>query len=208
MPVDTSPQMEQTEENEVVLSEETTTTSPSTFKIENIPVSKAEIGDFPFIKLPNDYEFKDSAYGNDTGIIKDYDKEYFYDHGINIPVEGKTFKAVIRVDKTNKNKTYSKLELQKSLENLMQRAGAVQLNDGKETDKKEDDRLRKLDPNAYNDGYKHSSTNYDNVYTYIIRKENKNVWVQYNFGSDFADITVLETKPFESEVDFIPASRN
>ena len=180
-----------------------TVENPQAFDISTIPVSDKQIGTFPYFKLPPGYEFTDPNKYHGTGEIKDYDKEYFYNHGKYTPAEGKTYKAVIRVVD---NKKFSKLELQKSFDDLINQLGGVKINNSEPIQKEEKDRLEKTDPQAYTNGYLHSCINWEDVNTYIIRTPEKVLWVQYNLGSDDANITVLETKAFKNEMSTVSAS--
>ena len=173
------------------------------FDINSVPVSDKPVGAFPYFQLPGGYVFLDPNSYRGTGQTKDYDKEYFYVHGSYWPVEGKTYKAQIRVDEKAKDKQFSKLELQKSFDDIIAQMGGVMLNNGDKLKEGED---KKLEPDAYTNGYQHSCHNYDDVHTYVIRQANEVIWVQYNLGSDNTDITVLETKPFKNEMKLLPAS--
>ncbi|MDQ3395220.1 MAG: OmpA family protein [Bacteroidota bacterium] len=185
----------------------TSDTSPSNtadFNINSIPVTKNINGEYPYFKLPNGYAYNNPNTYHGTGAIKDYDKEYFYNHGSYIPVEGKSYKAAIR---TIDNKQYSKLELQKSFDDFINKVGGVKINNGEELNEGEKERLNKLDRNAYSNGYLHSSNNFSDVHTYIIRTSDKQVWVQYNLGYENAALTVLETEDFVNTMSIIPAAQ-
>lgn len=185
-------------------SKEETTTAPSAtalpltaFDINSIPVSDKLNGNFPYFKLPGGYVFTNPNQYNGTGKTKDYDKEYFFVHGSYWPVEGKTYKAVIRVDDQAKDKTFSTLEIQKSFDDLIAQLGGVKLNNNEKLKEGED---KKLEPDALTNGYLHSCNNWENVHTYVIHKSDRAIWVQYNLGQENSDITVLETTPFKNQM--------
>jgi OmpA-OmpF porin, OOP family len=175
----------------------------TTFDINSIPVSDKSTGAFPYFKLPNGYAFTDPNKYFGPGETKDYDKEYFYVHGSYWPVEGKTYKAVIRVDEKAQDKQFSKLEIVKSFDDMIAQLGGVKLNNGDKLKEGED---TKLEPDAYKNGYMHSCHDWENVHTYIIHQADKAIWVQYNLGEESTDITILETKPFKNEMSLLPAS--
>jgi OmpA-OmpF porin, OOP family len=177
-------------------------TTPTTFDLNTIPVSDKMEGAFPYFKLPDGYVFTDPNKYHGTGETKDYDKEYFYIHGSYWPVEGKTYKAVIRVDEKATNKVFSNLEIQRSFDDIIEQVGGIKLNNGDKLNEGED---KKLEANAYANGYMHSCHNWQNVHTYVIRKSDRAIWVQYNLGQENTDVTVLETKPFKNEMSILPA---
>lgn len=174
------------------------------FDINSIPVSDKTEGTFPYFKLPNGYVFLDPNKYRGTGETRDYDKEYFYVHGSYWPMEGKTYKAQIQVDENAKDKSFSKLEIQKSFDSIIDQMGGIKLNSGDKLKEGED---TKPEANAYADGYMHSCHNWNNVHTYVIKKSDKAIWVQYNLGESNTDITVLETRPFKNGMSILPASK-
>ncbi len=184
-----------------------TQSSDTKFDINNIGLTNKFEGSFPYFKLPEGYTFTDPGKYHGKGVVKDVDREYFYNHGIYFPMEGKSFKAIIRVDDEKfKDKTFSKLEVQKSFDDFIGSVGGVKINNGEPVKSGEKDRLKSEAPNAYTDGYLHSCNNYDDVHTYVIRTKDKTVFVQYNLGSEQASMTVLEPKTFENKMSIIPAA--
>ena len=166
------------------------------FDINTIKISEEELGDFPYLKLPNGYLYADpdhSQNGNGKGLTVNLDKEYFLDNGIYIPIEGKTFKGHINLDRNLKDKAFAPLELKKSFDDWITKMGGVKINNGKGYTSGEKDRIKKLDPQAEPNGYLNSSQYYDNISTYVIRKADYNVWIQFNLGDETGYITVLKT---------------
>lgn len=186
--------------NDTVKIEATTAQNSDDFDINQIAVSTVDLGDFPYLKLPNDYLYNDPDHiqnGSGKGQIVDMDKEYFLNKGVYLPIEGKTFKAHINLDRNTKDKTFSSLELQKNFDEVLSKMGAVKINNGAGYNKGEKDRINSLDAQAESNGYVSSSQYYDNIHTYIIRKPDYNVWVQYNLGGETGYITVLKTEKVE-----------
>lgn len=177
--------------------------SDTGYNISKIPVTDKFRGTFPYFKLPEGYTFTDPSLYYGDGQTKDFDKEYFYDHGTYTAMEGKTFKAEIRISEAFKDKKFSPLEIQKSFDELIKNVGGVKINTGEPLREGEDERIKKEDPEAYNLGYMHSCNNWKNVNTYIIRSTDKTVFVQYNLGKEQTSITVLEAKPFENKMSII-----
>ena len=177
------------------------------FDINTIPMADNITGSFPYFKLPEGYTFTDPNKYHGTGVTNTVDMEYFYNHGIYFPMEGKTYKAVIRLDSDHfKDKVYSTLELKKSFDEFITGLGGVKINNGETLQDGENERLKKEAPHAFSDGYLHSSNNYDNVNTYVIRTKEKTVLVQLNIGSETSNLTVLEPKAFENKMSMIPAA--
>lgn len=177
--------------------------SDTGYNISKIPVTDKFNGVFPYFKLPEGYTFTDPNSYQGNGQTKDFDKEYFYDHGSYTVMEGKTYKAEIRISTEFKDKKFSPLEIQKSFDELIKNLGGVKINTGEPLRDGEEERIKKTDPEAYNLGYMHSCNNWKNVNTYIIRTAEKTVFVQYNLGKDQTSITVLETKPFENKMSIV-----
>lgn len=177
--------------------------SDTGYNISKIPVTDKFHGTFPYFKLPEGYSFTDPSSYHGSGQTKDFDKEYFYDHGTYTAMEGKTFKAEIRISEEFKDKKFSPLEIQKSFDELIKNVGGVKINTGEPLRESEEERLKKEDPEAYNLGYMHSCNNWKNVNTYIIRSAEKTVFVQYNLGKEQTSITVLEAKPFENKMSIV-----
>lgn len=183
-------------------------TTASTFDINTIPKSSQLSGDFPYFKPPQGYTFKKPHSYTGDGEVKDYDKEFFIINGAYHPMEGKTFKASIRIsDDVKDSKEFSKLELQKNFDQYIERMGGVKLNNGTPISSEEKKRLRKDEPNAYSDGYLHSCNNWDDVHSYVIRTADKVVWIQMNMGSNDASYTVLEVKELENTMSTIKADQ-
>ncbi|MEJ7644924.1 MAG: hypothetical protein WKF87_10035 [Chryseolinea sp.] len=185
---------------------EKTQSSDTKFDINSIELAENFDGSFPYFKLPDGYMFTDPNKYHGKGEIKDVDMEYFYNHGIYFPMEGKSFKGQIRVDDEKfPDKKFSTLEVQKGFDQLIAGVGGQKINNGEPVKSGEKDRLKGIDPNAYVNGYLHSCNNYDNVHTYVIRTTDKAVFVQYNVGSEQANITVLEYQANEKDMSITPA---
>jgi OmpA-OmpF porin, OOP family len=174
------------------------------FNIDAIPVSNKLEGTFPYFILPPGYVITDPKKFHGKGETKDYDKEYFYVHGVYRGVEGKTFKGVIRVAEEAKDKKFSQLEIQKSFDDIIERSGGIKLNNG---EKLKEGQADKIEKDAYTNGYLNSGSTDYNVHTYVIRTADKEVWVQFDYLDNASRITVLETRPFKNEMTIVPASQ-
>ena len=165
------------------------------FDITAIPVSEAELGEFPFVNPPKNYCFGYCSSWNgkaDEKNIKDEDKEYFAVNGKLIPVEGKTYKTAIEKDRSTDNKRFSRLTVLNSFKKDIEAMGGVQVNDvtiaAAEIKRVGDEEL-------ITRGYGKSINQnmLDDVKTYVIRKKDKEVWIQFNLmDEESGHLTVLE----------------
>lgn len=169
------------------------------FDMEKIPETDKLTGTFPYLKLPTGYHFFENPQSPlGYGEIKDYDKEYLINHGTYFSEEGKTFKCGIGADD---NKTFSELELQKSFDDFVASIGGVKLYGGEGFKEGEYERMNKLDPDFVNSPYKYSISDIvegKKLHTYVIHTPNKLVFIQMSVHDNDAELTVLETKPFEN----------
>jgi len=205
-------------QTDTITSEKTETTSTEskeneapngTFDVNTIPVAGNLKGSFPYFKLPEGYTFTDPNKYHGAGVTKNIDMEYFYNHGTYFAEEGQSYKAVIRIDSDNakfKDKEFSALEITRSFDEFITNLGGKKINNGEPIKSGEKDRLKTEAPNAFTDGYMHSCNNGDNVHTYVIRTREKAVFVQFNLGSENANITILEPKAFVNTMSMLPAA--
>jgi len=179
------------------------------FDVNTIPVAQDLNGSFPYFKLPEGYTYTDPNKYHGTGVTKNIDMEYFYNHGTYFAEEGQTYKAVIRIDSDNakfKDKEFSALEITRSFDEFITGLGGVKINKGEPIKSGEKDRFKNETPSAFSDGYMHSCNNGDHVHTYVIRTKDKAVFVQYNLGAENANITILEPKAFVNTMSMLPAA--
>ena len=182
-------------------------TPTATFDLNKIAISTAKLAELPFFSAPEGYIFTNPYESSGSGRITDYDKEYILNHGHFFTVEGKSYKADIKINKDQfPDKTFSALELSKSFDATIASLGGVKINNGEKIAEGEKDRIKQEDPNAYNKGYQHSSNNWEDIHSYVIRTTDQTIYIQYNIGSDTAYLTVLELKSFENKMKVTPAS--
>jgi OmpA-OmpF porin, OOP family len=172
------------------------------FDINTIPISDRLNGTLPYFKLPEGYTYTDPQQIYGEGKIKNYDKEYFLVNGKFYPYEGKTFKATIRLDDKVKDKEFNVLEIEKSFEETILNVGGVRVNNN---DPQIPGELEKISQSDVDNGFMHSGVNAYQVQTYIIRKSDKLIWVQFTCMVNVASFTILETKKFENKMSIISA---
>ena len=160
------------------------------FSIENIPVTTADIGDFPFFNLPKGLKSQNKPFQ------KNFDVCFFPINGKMTPFEGKLYKINVVEDQ---GEEYSQRYFEKSMEDYLTSIGAVKVFDGVITSE-EYDRYYKQDPNKGNEG----DIGYqgENIKFYIIRsKEKGNVYVQFSSNSAGGKLNVLQEEAFTQTIE-------
>lgn len=168
--------------------------SSAEFNIEDIALSTADIGDFPFINLPKGLEARKGA------IQKNFDVCFFPINGVMTPFEGKLYKANVTAVR---GEEYSQRYFEKSMEDYLLSVGAVKVFDGEIT-KEEYERYNKQDPNKGGSG----DMGYwdQNMKFYVIRsKEKGDVYVQFTSNNAGGTLNVLQEEAFQQTITKITA---
>lgn len=164
------------------------------FNINEIPISSADLGDFPFINLPLDLKEMNKP------LIRPFDICYFPIQGIMTAFEGKLYKTNISAVR---GKEFSQHFFEKSMADYLQSLGATKIYDG-EISKEEFDRYNKLDPNKGDEG----DIGYfgQNIKFWVIRNEAKgNIYVQYHSNNASAALNILQEDSFEQTITKVTA---
>lgn len=160
------------------------------FSIENLPVSAADIGDFPFFTLPK------GLTNQNKPLQKNFDVCYFPVNGIMTPFEGKLYKINVVADK---NETFSQRYFEKSMEDYLTSIGAVKVFDG-EIAKEEYDRYNKQDPNKGDEG----DIGYtgQNIKFYALRTKDKGtIYVQFSSNNASGKLNILQEEAFTQTIE-------
>jgi len=159
------------------------TDTASLFDINTIPVTSQDIGVFPFFSAPEGYKFNNPE-------TKDYDKQYFAVNGKLVPIEGKSLNTDLDVDQqTNKGKFNAQL-VEKSYGKLIVDMGGVKVN-AIPVPSSELDRVGRSELLADGHGYS-LDYNGQNIHTYVIRKPDEIVWIQFNLlNNESGKMTIL-----------------
>lgn len=160
------------------------------FSIENLPVSAADIGDFPFFTLPK------GLTNQNKPLQKNFDVCYFPVNGIMTPFEGKLYKINVVADK---NETFSQRYFEKSMEDYLTSIGAVKVFDGEIT-KEEYDRYNKQDPNKGDEG----DIGYtgQNIKFYALRTKDKGtIYVQFSSNNASGKLNILQEEAFTQTIE-------
>ncbi|MGG5576945.1 OmpA family protein [Myroides sp. C15-4] len=179
------------EVNEVKTEKENSSTE---FNIEDLAFSTADIGDFPFINLPEGLEADQGA------IQRKFDVCFFPIQGIMTPFEGKLYKANISAVR---GEEYSQRYFEKSMEDYMLSVGAVKVFDGEIT-KEEYDRYNKQDPNKGGSG----DIGYwnQNIKFFIIRSKDKgNIYIQWTSNNAGGKLNIVQEEAFKQTITKVTA---
>lgn len=181
-----------TEANEVKTEDANSSTE---FNIENIPFSTVDIGDFPFINLPEGLEADKGA------IQKKFDVCFFPINGTMTPFEGKLYKANVSAVR---GEEYSQRYFEKSIEDYLLSIGAVNVFDGEIT-KEEYERYHKQDPNKGDSG----DIGYWNqrIQVFTIRTKDKgNIYIQFTSNNAGGKLNIMQEEAFQQTITKVTAA--
>lgn len=165
------------------------------FDIASIPVSSAPLGAFPYFSLPAGYEPVNKPQTQDFGHFLFWTGKGLHD------VEGKIYFSEIGAAD---DKNYSEYELKKNIEAVVRGAGGVLLTESKIPFELRDQIPRGIRvgmPEALGDIYNNP------VSTWVIRRDDRQIWVHFTSTTAGANWTILETKPFEQTASLLPAAK-
>ncbi len=180
--------------NDTLISNETSKPIENSFNIENISVSTADIGVFPFINLPKGLKEMNKP------LVREFDVCFFPIEGIMTSFEGKLYKTFVS---PNQGENFSQHFFEKSMSDYLLSIGAVKVFDGEIT-KEEYDRYNKKDPNKGDEG----DIGYagQNIKFWVLRTKNDgNIYVQYISNNAGASLNVLQEAAFEQSITKVTA---
>ncbi|MFT0695136.1 OmpA family protein [Acinetobacter bereziniae] len=158
----------------------------NTFDLSQIPISNITLGQFPYISLPNGYQFHDATKVN-------FEKIPFWTGQHIQNIEGQLYSAAIQQNEDYKEGSF--LELQRNLENVIQQLGGKQITMSKIPQQALDNLPQKFQVD-YVAGLGDVFNN--PTQTFVVRQANKNIWFQLTqTGNGNAGLLVAETKPVE-----------
>lgn len=171
-----------------------TQASSTSFNIEDIPYSTADLGDFPFFKLPKGLKEMNKP------LLRNFDVCFFPIDGIMKPFEGKLYKINVNAER---GEEFSQRYFEKSMEDYLASVGAVKVFDGEIT-REAYDQYEKEDPNKGGEG----DIGYFNepIKFYVIRsKEKGNIYVQYSADNASGKLNVLQEEAFKQTMTKVTA---
>ena len=164
------------------------------FDINEIPFSTADIGDFPFINLPQGLQEMNKP------LVKEFDICFFPINGVMTPFEGKLYKTFVS---PKQGEEFSQHFFEKSMADYLQSIGAVKVFDGEIT-KEEYERYNKQDPNKGGEGDMGYAG--QNMKFWVLRTKDKgNVYIQYLSNNAGASLNVLQETDFEQTITKVTA---
>ncbi|TYR37290.1 OmpA family protein [Sphingobacterium phlebotomi] len=168
------------------------------FDINTIPISTADIGDFPFFTAPEGAEYINRAKPIDFDFIVFVTPNKIYE------VEGKTFRAHVHKDRKS-DREISGRYLIRSFEDAITKAGGVKVFEGKLT-KERRDKYAELCTYAGSNG---SIDIWNNpIATYVIRRNDGNIYIAMDKGkSNTTSIQIVQEKAFEQTIQKVTADK-
>ena len=166
----------------------------NSFDINSIPVSTAEVGDFPFFSFPKGLEFQNKP------VQRSYDMLFFPLKGVMTPIEGKVWKTYVINEKSNKE-DWSLPYFLKSYDDAITKVGGVKIFDGK-VPQQELDRIKE-DAKYFGE---EGSIDYWNepVKVYVIRRTNgDDIYIQLYGNTATGAIQILQKAPFEQTISIL-----
>lgn len=162
------------------------TTATTGLDPKSIPVSKADLGLFPYVKTLPNFTASDS-------MTLEQNRTYFFDGKTYFTVDGQVSSQVLRVrDRTKK--IASEFQIVQSFDQLVATLGGKKIYEGKLPD----DLLKKtINYDLVELGSRHqvAPSAYYGVSEYVIKTADKEVWLQVvaaSIGSEFYNLLVVE----------------
>ncbi|WP_254602720.1 OmpA family protein [Sphingomonas bacterium] len=169
--------------------------APPDFSIDNVPISNAPLGKFPFFGLPPKYIPQNTPKPPQFGHFLFWTGKAFRD------VEGQTYMVTII---TAASGDFSSYGLQRNMHALFTQAGAVKISDAKIPSQVIDaipDATRQDLGMGLGDVWN------DPVETWVIHRPTDAVWIHYTTNSAEASLAVVETQAFVPTATMLPADR-
>jgi OmpA-OmpF porin, OOP family len=159
------------------------TGSLKTVKIESIT-------EFPYLKAPVNYSY---GYKNEIkpSDINDFDKEYFAENGKLVAKEGKSYKVSLEKDRTD-SKAFNSLVLESSYDEAIKALGGEKVNNVPVSN----DEVKRIGDKELiqkHYGYSINQNRLEDIRTYLIKKNDKEIWIQLAFSGESSNLTILET---------------
>lgn len=175
-----------------------TAVKPSSFDINNIPVSGKELGNLPFFSLPEGLVLQ-----NRKAVERKFDRLFFPIDGIMTPIEGRVWKSRL----TPESKKYSDWSLpyfEKSYDEAITAVGGVKIFDGK-VSQEELDRIKDQATYFGEDG----SIDYWNVpvKVYVIRRaDGGDIYIQLSGNTAGGSLQILQKEAFKQTITLLKSN--
>lgn len=179
----TNPPEVSTETTVETVPDHATANTPIAFDLTKIPLSTANLGDFPYIELPEGYRYQNSEQRNFERVPFWTGQDFEW-------IEGKLFSSGITEKSDYKEGGF--LEIQRNVEAVIKQLGGVEITNSQipqEKTREIPDEIRVQHSSGLGDIYNYPSQ------TYVIRQADKNIWFHLAKSGTFMSLMVAETKP-------------
>lgn len=167
------------------------------FNPDEVPVSDAPLGEFPYFSLPAGYTTTP-----ELSSTADMARFPFWVGDRYLEVEGRIYQANIRAEA---GKSFSTLEVEQNVEHVIQAAGGVKVAEGEIPRGASAERLTRTFRQEYANGLCWPS---EPVRTYFVRRTDANIWIHAcTYGGIGAAWVIAETASVEPTASLLPKSR-
>jgi outer membrane protein OmpA-like peptidoglycan-associated protein len=156
----------------------------SSFNFDKVSISAAPLGDFPYFGFPVGYKPQSKP------VVKDFDRFSFWVGDHFEWMEGKIWNSMLS---TEQGKRFSDYEITKNLETLFTAAGGVKVFEGSVPQ----DVVDSLDKQYRLDHLDELGGLGDSAKIYLLRRADRNIWVQLTTNNVFGSWVIAETAPFK-----------
>lgn len=168
------------------------------FDIGTVPVSNVALGDFPYLRLPRGYVYQGEE-------ASDYERIPFWTGDRMEWVEGPLFGGRIIGDKAQ-GKEFSLLEYQRNMQAAIRQAGGHSIAQGRIPDEFHD-AVTQADPELLSRLYSAMGNTFSEpVETFVIRRPDRDIWIQVGGYANGGNLRVVETLPLEITAGLLEAS--
>ena len=168
------------------------------FDVRTVPLSDVALGDFPYLRLPDGYVYQDEE-------ASDYERIPFWTGDRMEWVEGRLFGGRIIGDKAQ-GKEFSLLEYQRNMQAAIRQAGGHSIAQGRIPDPFRDE-VTGADPQLMSRLYSSMGNTFGSpVETFVIRRPDRDIWIQVGGYANGGNLRVVETTPLEITAGLLDAS--
>ncbi|GHD75125.1 hypothetical protein GCM10007164_26670 [Luteimonas padinae] len=168
------------------------------FDIANVPLSEIALGEFPYLRLPAGYVYQGEE-------ASDFERIPFWTGDRMEWVEGRLFGGRIIGDKAQ-GKTFSLLEYQRNMQAAIRQAGGQSIAQGRIPEEFRE-AVEDADPELQSRLYSSMGNTFSGpVETFVIRRHDRDIWIQVGGYSNGGNLRVVETTPLEITAGLLEAS--
>lgn len=170
--------------------------APAAFNIDNVPISTAPLGDWPYFGMPEGYGLRE---------VSDmrFEQAPFWTGQRIEWVEGRVLSALV---KSTDGRSYAPREITHNLDALVRQLGGVRLVDGQVMPPEVERAIK--DKNTHMTlfygllGIGHAPTT-----TWVVRRADRNLWMQFLANMQEGNLVIAESAPFQASAQLLAASQ-